>query len=146
MVSDRFGALTVQAAAEGAIDFQRADRFDRNWWRRLRLTLEYLDRQNGAQLLEQELEITLQELTSPLVYSDPVIGKLCLDRLDRLQKELKQSRRPWIKFQERSPQDTIKAMADQYAEEFMDPNSPEFDVELKRLQEYWASDKEDENF
>jgi hypothetical protein len=142
LVGDRVGFLTVQAAAEGALDFRQANRFDRNWWRRFQLVVEYLDRQNMAKLTAEELQRDAMQMLSPMVYMDPVITKMVTDRVSNLEKRLESLRRPWITFQQRSPQDIIKAMSDRYKQEFMDYTSPEFDAEVSRLEAYWASGKD----
>jgi hypothetical protein len=142
LVGDRSGFLTVQAAAEGVLDFRQANRFDRNWWRRQRLALEYLDRRNQARLLETELTQRSLELLSPVAHLDATFRKMLIDRIQTVEQQLESSIRPWITFQHQSPEDIIKTMAQRYKEVFLDPASPEFDEELRRLEEHWASGKE----
>jgi hypothetical protein len=60
----------VQAALEGAVDYTKADRRDPNWYRKLRLILEGINRRNNLDITRLSYEKTLAVLGNSRLTDD----------------------------------------------------------------------------
>lgn len=129
----------VQAAAEGAVDFSRADILDPGWWRKVKWITDYLSRRNRKELYQGQLaqhlavvDYGLPQLTFERHWSsgNELITRICNMLM------------PWIDTTPPTPEEIAAKLYDRYVTEFGAPGSEEHDREMQRLIDYWNSGKE----
>ena len=126
--------MIVQASVTGALDFRDARPLDRRWHKRLRWTLDYLDRQNDARVVEN----LIQQHLAVLDYNgDDNQFSTHWDEANRLRARYGGLVSPWGDWAPPDPQELAAQMHEEYVATFGDPQDPEFDAEMDRLIAYW---------
>jgi len=121
--SDRGCALICQAAAEGLIDFSKAQLLDRYWWKRLDILLYQLEKRNYYDVIKTQHN----QCSNALTYcDDDEIFKSYWKSCNDLLNDLYSSYFSWVKEKELSKNnDVIKQLREEYIANFGDPDTPE---------------------
>lgn len=130
--------LYMQAVIEGKLDADETDVLSGRWWQKCYHVIDYLARQIRVDLYKAKMQFGLAELAG----SGDTIGRdKAWEQAEHARNSLVAESMPWLDVRPRSPAETIAAMRDKYVRTFGDPKDPEFQKEMKRLLDYWESNK-----
>ena len=116
MERDRITSLLVEAAADGAVDFAKADPFDAWWWKRTGWVLSELLRKRNLRYLEVEIALARTALGNPEMTKDggyESIFDKCYARLQDIYGKCF----PWLSTENRD--DLARTAAEKMAEQWM---------------------------
>ncbi len=112
-----------QAAAEGAVDFSRADPRNPHWWMKLRIVLDQVEARNLIEVTKLN-HATTAALLSRGDLTEDSINKL-RDNAERLVTRVKKERFPWVQFDDQAvTQQVVERMSRMWAETWGDPDDP----------------------
>ena len=117
----------VQASITGAIDLRDGAVDDRDWWLRLRWTLDFLHSQRDKEATLAALH--QQQLLAATAADDfPTQRK----KAEALYGQLLEHLFPWEEHRPRTLREIAAGMRQQYVDQFGDPNDPEFQKEMAK--------------
>jgi len=116
------------------LDFRDARPLDRRWVKRLRWTLDYLDKQNDIRVLESLIG---QHLAVLDYKADDNQFTTHWEEANHLRVRLGEMLSPWGEWGPPDLQTLAAQMHEEYVDAFGDPNDPEFADEMDRLIANW---------
>lgn len=120
----------VRAAASGAIDFSRADPWDKWWWRKTYWILGELARQNNALMHTARHRYWCAMLTRSNLQPSAMehVHQSCEETLNKIQRTLY----PWQAAETGERQSTANALETMWRDTFGDPNDPAVQAEIEK--------------
>jgi hypothetical protein len=122
-------------AADGVVDFSKADFYDPNWWARLAWLEDYVVDMNIARLHEYRLQRTLAMIAAGNTEGFNELWEAS----EWNRRELTAALMPWQETGPKNLAEAIPAMRQRYVDIFGDPQSPEFKESEQRLLDYWKN-------
>jgi len=141
--TDRGCALIVDAAVGGLIDFSKARLLDGNWWKRLTILLDGLERKKTAETVDAAYRFYLAQLANGSLTSDSF--KQSQDSAQDTFESYLQRIKPWHKGKKERNRQMVDEARQAYINAFgEDPADPEFKRKAEEEAARWLKSLEEE--
>ena len=132
----------TRAAVTGAIDFAKADPFDKHWWRRLYWVMETIENEHRTRVLT--LSQQHWSATRLINNLEPESYENARDQAHALLLRVMGCHYPWMRdeLSRDSSHDERQDILDVYREEFGQPGDPKYDAMVKQWEAYAAMTSE----
>ena len=143
MDEDRGAVLTVRAACQNVIDFRQARLLDPAWWRRYRIVLNGIAKEDDLELQRNIFNFHLALVGNSGLTEDSF--KSSQERARDTFFDIMGLLRPWegMSAQARKKRE-VDSLREEYIKEFGDPSDPEFQRREQESLEVWRREREEE--